>query len=165
MCVRVCTCVCAYVRVCTCVCARVCACVDTCVHVCICREGGGRVWREQRTRACRVRCLRTSQATCAKTVLKMYGRCVFTNSCKASTGWAHMFSLSRALSQSESQSQSWSSSSSQSHSLSLSCCFCFCFCFSFSWMRNEGPRTGSRQRHHSTVMGRNCHNIHTLSKL
>ena len=27
----------------------------------------------------------------------------------------------------------------------------------FFWTRNEGPRTGSRQRHHSIAMGKNCH--------
>ena len=31
---------------------------------------------------------------------------------------------------------------------------------SFFWTRNEGPRTESRQRHHSTAVGRNCHNVH-----
>ena len=32
----------------------------------------------------------------------------------------------------------------------------------FLWTRNEGPWTGSRQRHHSTAVGRNCQNIYTI---
>ena len=44
--------------------------------------------------------------------------------------------------------------------LALTLALTFTLTLTLFWTRNEGPRTGSRQRHHSTVMGKNCHHNH-----